>query len=246
MAQTCIITGQNVRIQQTAATVLQRVVAWVIDYIVLMIIMFVFTALFLSLMSTISISFGSRVGEDIEQFFTVIFFLGILMYPFWMELFNNGQSLGKMAMRIRVVCLDGTRPSISAFFIRWITLIIDGALGLAFIIFSKNSQRIGDLAAGTTVVKVSKADQPAIFNALYFISKNFQPTFPEASKLTMHQIGIIEKVLDMEFGEERSSYIDQLTEKITKMLGIMPKDNNKEHFLITLYNDFQFYATKVV
>ena len=238
MAQTSIITGQNVRIQQTAATVLQRVVAWVIDYFVLMVGFFVIAAI-ITVVET-------KVSSDFMYFFFVIMLLCLLLYPFWMELFNNGQSLGKMAVKIRVVCLDGTKPSISAFFIRWITLMIDSALGLAFIIFSKNSQRIGDLAAGTTVVKISKADQPAIFNSLFFISQNFQPTFPEASKLTMHQIGIIEKVLDLEFGEERKYYIDQLTEKVTEMLGIMPKDNNREQFLITLYNDFQFYATKVV
>ena len=238
MAQTSIITGQNVKIQQTAATLLQRVVAWVIDYIVLYFVSLFFVAI-------ISV-FALGSSENAIYVFIVIYFLTIVMYPFWMELFNNGQSLGKMAMKIRVVCLDGTRPSISALFIRWITLIFDSVLGLAFIIFSKNSQRIGDLAAGTTVVKITKAIQPATFNALYFMSRNFKPTFPEASKLTMHQVGIIEKVLDLEFGEERHRYINQLTDKITEMLGIKPTDNNYEKFLVTLYNDFHFYATKVV
>ena len=238
MAQTSIITGQNVKIQQTAATLLQRVVAWVIDYIVLYFVSLFFVAI-------ISV-FALGGSENAMYVCLVIYILTIVMYPFWMELFNNGQSLGKMAMKIRVVCLDGTRPSISALFIRWITLLFDSVLGLAFIIFSKNSQRIGDLAAGTTVVKITKAIQPATFNALYFMSRNFKPTFPEASKLTMHQVGIIEKVLDLEFGEERHRYIDQLTDKITEMLGIKPKDNNYEKFLVTLYNDFHFYATKVV
>ena len=238
MAQTSIITGQNVKIQQTAATLLQRVVAWVIDYIALY-----FVSLFFIAITSV---FALSSSENAMYVCLVIYILTIAMYPFWMELFNNGQSLGKMAMKIRVVCLDGTRPSISALFIRWITLIFDSVLGLAFIIFSKNSQRIGDLAAGTTVVKITKAIQPATFNALYFMSRNFKPTFPEASKLTMHQVGIIEKVLDLEFGEERHRYINQLTDKITEMLGIKPKDNNYEKFLVTLYNDFHFYATKVV
>ena len=238
MAQTSIITGQNVKIQQTAATLLQRVVAWIIDYIALYFVSLFFIAI------TSVFALGS--SENAMYVCLVIYILTIAMYPFGMELFNNGQSLGKMAMKIRVVCLDGTRPSISALFIRWITLIFDSVLGLAFIIFSKNSQRIGDLAAGTTVVKITKAIQPATFNALYFMSRNFKPTFPEASKLTMHQVGIIEKVLDLEFGEERHRYINQLTDKITEMLGIKPKDNNYEKFLVTLYNDFHFYATKVV
>lgn len=238
MAQTNIVTGQNVKIQQTAATVFQRVMAWVIDIIVIN-----FSSIFLGIFLSAFIVSGN---ENASYFIFIIYFLTIIMYPFWMELFNNGRSLGKMAMRTRVVCLDGTKPTMSALFIRWLTLIIDWAMGLAFIIFSKNSQRIGDLAAGTTVVKITKAKQPAIFNALYFMSRNFEPTFPEASKLTMRQADIIEKVLDLDFGEERGYYINQLTNKISEMLGIMPKDNNYEKFLVTLYNDFQFYATKVV
>ena len=238
MAQTSIITGQNVRIQQTAATVLQRVLAWVIDYFV---VSFVSTVL-----AVIIVAITSAIGETSGEFLVIILIIAISMYPFWMEVFNNGQSVGKMAMRIRVVCLDGTKPSVSAFFIRWVTLVIDIAMGLAFIIFSKNSQRIGDLAAGTTVVKNPKKRRPELLNAIRYFSKNFKPTYPEASQLTFRQIGTIEKVLDMDYSVERVTYINQLTHKITEMLGVMPNDNNYEHFLITLYNDFQFYATKVV
>lgn len=238
MAQTSITTGQNVRIQQTAATVLQRVVAWFIDYLVISFIAIIFSAILASI--------SSITPSDIFEFIVVIFFLTLSLYPFWMEVFNNGQSLGKMAMRIRVVCLDGTKPSISAFFIRWLTLLVDFAMGLAFIIFSKNSQRIGDLAAGTTVVKNPKGKRPEILNSLHFFSKDFQPSFPEARQLSMRQIGTIEKVLNMEENEKRNAYIVQLTDKIGEKLGIRPADNNFEHFLITLYNDFQFYATKVM
>lgn len=238
MAQTCIITGQYVRIQQTAATVLQRVVAWVIDSFVITILTII--------SSTILIQLSNIINNDLEEVIAVVTILAISLYSFWMELFNNGQSVGKMLMRVRVVCLDGTKPSISAFFIRWLTLPIDFTMGLAFIIFSKNSQRIGDLAAGTTVVKNPRKKQPAILDSLHFISKNFQPTFPEASQLTMHQISIIEKVLYMEPSEKRENYIAQLTNKISEMLGVRPVNNNYENFLITLYNDFQFYATKVV
>ncbi|MBO4822100.1 MAG: RDD family protein [Prevotella sp.] len=239
MAQTSIITGQNVKIQQTAATVLQRLIAWIIDYFVLFLASIFFGLIIAALISDLN-------NEDLQVAFVVASFLALSLYPFWMEQFNNGQSVGKMVMKIRVVCLDGTRPSISALFIRWLTLTIDIFLGLAFIIFSKNSQRIGDLAAGTTVVKNPKGKRPEILNAILFISKDYQPSFPEASKLTMHQVGIIEKVLDLKSGEERTRYINQLTDKITEMLGIKPKDNNYENFLVTLYNDFQFYATKVV
>ena len=75
-----------------------------------------------------------------------------------MELFNHGQSLGKMAMKIRVVKKDGTSPSIGDFFMRWLLQIIDmgfSFIGALVILLTKNSQRLGDLAAGTMVIRLN-------------------------------------------------------------------------------------------
>ena len=238
MAKTSIITGQYVRIEQTAASVLQRTLAWAIDGGIL----FVFSFIFLSLLTNLE----PILNYDIAIFFAYLFTLSLLLYPFLMEVFNNGQSIGKLTVGIRVVCLDGTKPSLSAFFIRWITLPIDSAMGLAFIIFSKNSQRIGDLAANTTVVKKQISYQPTVLIALNYVKKGYQPTYPEANMLTMRQMETIEKVLYMEEGERRNHYIMQLSTKISEILGVMPANNDNESFLLTIYNDFQYYATKVV
>ena len=238
MAKTSIITGQYVRIEQTAASVLQRTLAWAIDSGIL----FILCIIFISIMSNLD----PILNYDTETFSASLFVLSLMLYPFLMEVFNNGQSIGKLIVGIRVVCLDGTKPSISAFFIRWITLPIDSTMGLAFIIFSKNSQRIGDLAANTTVVKRQKSYQPTVLIALNYVKKGYQPTYPEANTLTMRQMGTIEKILYMEEGERRNHYIMQLSTKISEILGVMPANNNYESFLITIYNDFQYYATKVV
>ena len=58
-------------------------------------------------------------------------------------------------MNIRVVKADGTTPSLSAYLIRWLLYGIDvtitGGLGVLVILLTKNSQRLGDLAAGTYI-----------------------------------------------------------------------------------------------
>ena len=82
--------------------------------------------------------------------------IALSSYPLLMEVFNHGQTLGKRLLSIQVIRLDGTEPSVSNSLTRWLLLLIDFfyfIIGLVFIIFTKNSQRLGDLAAGTTVVK---------------------------------------------------------------------------------------------
>ncbi len=67
-----------------------------------------------------------------------------------------GRSLGKMCLGLRVVSIDGTRPSISSLLIRNLLRIIDIGLvflPLAVILFSPLRQRTGDVAAGTLVVR---------------------------------------------------------------------------------------------
>ena len=59
-------------------------------------------------------------------------------------------------MNIRVVKLDGS-PSIGSYLLRWLLFIVDGpltsGLGIFVILLTKNNQRLGDLAAGTMVIK---------------------------------------------------------------------------------------------
>ena len=71
---------------------------------------------------------------------------------------RTGQSLGKRAIGIRVVKLDGRPIAWHDALIRWICLIVDqqptlGILGLILVSTRPLKQRVGDLAAGTIVVR---------------------------------------------------------------------------------------------
>lgn len=72
-------------------------------------------------------------------------------------MFNHGQSFGKKLINIRVVKVDGSTPSIGSYLLRWLLFPIDGpitsGLGLLVVLLNKNNQRLGDLAAGTMVIK---------------------------------------------------------------------------------------------
>ena len=77
-------------------------------------------------------------------------------YYFSMET-NSGQTLGKKIVGIRVLKADGTRCDLSAAAVRNALRFVDnlffGLIGVLLIATSAKKQRLGDILAGTVVVK---------------------------------------------------------------------------------------------
>jgi uncharacterized RDD family membrane protein YckC len=89
-------------------------------------------------------------------------------YYFVFEGLWNGQTPGKRAQRIRVVRVDGQPVGWTEVIVRNLLRIVDllpayYMVGAVSIIVTRNSQRLGDLAAGTIVVHERKAAAPAPF-----------------------------------------------------------------------------------
>ena len=148
MAESTIITGQFVRISQTPASIGERLMALIIDYF--LIGLYILSTI--TLLSKLSLPSGFSLF-----FFLCVVYLPILGYSFLCEMFNHGQSFGKKLINIRVVKVDGSTPSIGSYLLRWLLFPIDGpitsGLGLLVVLLNKNNQRLGDLAAGTMVIK---------------------------------------------------------------------------------------------
>ncbi len=64
---------------------------------------------------------------------------------------------GMRWLGLKVVALDGGRPGFRAFTIRWLMVVVDGyffgAVGALVIACTRRHQRVGDLVAGTLVVR---------------------------------------------------------------------------------------------
>ena len=136
------------------ATTGSRFFALLIDWII-------FGALF---MLIIVIPFG--LEEEFESNFRRLFLLPIFALFYWLLLegVNDGQTLGKMAVSIRVVKFDKINGTISrctmgASVARNLLRIVDWLpfayiIGLISIGNSDQNQRIGDRVADTIVIKV--------------------------------------------------------------------------------------------
>ncbi|MFX0163609.1 MAG: RDD family protein [Candidatus Hodarchaeota archaeon] len=122
---------------------------------------------FLNLISWLTnpISFGFLLIIGLFKFYLDFFLVGIFGFFYWilLEGGNNGQTLGKMFVGIRVVKIDKTSRTISRCMlrdsvIRNLSRIIDGLpfyyiVGLLSIADSDLNQRVGDLLAETIVIK---------------------------------------------------------------------------------------------
>ncbi len=191
MAESTIITGQFVRISQTPASIGERLIALAIDYILLGFYVF----------STLALFSRIHLPSDFTMlFFFAIVYLPVLLYAFLCEMFNQGQSLGKRLMNIRVVKADGSTPGIGSYLLRWLLFPIDGpvtgGLGLLVVLLTKNSQRMGDLAAGTMVIKEKNYRKIHVsLDEFDYLTKDYRPTYPQASDLSLEQINVITRTL---------------------------------------------------
>ena len=198
-----ISTAHNVDIDYIPAGVLDRILATLIDGA------FQFGLLMLGLMF---IGLFSMVASP--TWFFVILAVIIASYHLFCEAVFNGRSLGKYTMRIQVVKLNGKKLTFWDCMLRWVFRLIDisissGAIAVISIIASKRMQRLGDMAAGTTVIKLEKA-----------VTLKYQVVFQQAALLSDKDIKIIKDVLREVHKNNNYALLAPLTKKIKEVTGI--------------------------
>ena len=202
--------------------------------------------------SYLTMAIWIEVKLKIDDPWVVIITLLIwLFYTPFMELMNQGQTLGKKVMKMRVVKADGSRPSLGAYIMRWMLFLVDGPLtsfmGLIPMIMTKSNQRLGDLAAGTVVVKLQNYKKIQVSLDEYdYLAKNYTPRYVQAADLSLEQIEIIRRTLVQ--AEESSNFIklSLLSDKVQEKLGISPAENTDEQFLRRIVRDYQYYAIEEI
>ena len=175
---------------------------------------------------------------------TIIFIIPVVFYSFLWETLNRGRSPGKMVFGMRVVMSDGTTPTIGAYFLRWMLLLIDvwfSWAGVVVILLNKNNQRFGDLAAGTFVIKERDYHRIQVsLDEFDHLSRNYRPVFPQAENLSLEQVNTINEALSRN-DESRSRRIVALSAKVKDFLNVSHAADD-ETFLKTLTRDYQYYA----
>ena len=237
MAPSGIVTGQYVRIQQATASIGDRIFAQIIDWL----IMLAYLAL--------SIWFLIEIHADGLWIF-FIETLPLLFYTLCMEVFNQGQTVGKMVMKTRVVKIDGSTPTLGAYIMRWLLYIIDGPgtgyLGALVIVLTKNNQRLGDLAAGTVVIKIRNYRKIQVnLDEFDYLTQNYTPRYPQAADLSLEQIDIITRTVSTPRKDFTARTI-QLSQKVQQKLNISRQEPTDIDFLRRILRDYQYYALEEI
>lgn len=240
MQKSDIITGQYVQISQTPAGIGERMAAQVIDWLVQFAFLY---------FGTTAASYMPSNSSNSEFIFILVLIIISLLYCPLCEILNNGQTLGKRLMKLRVVMKDGTPPSLGAYLLRWLLFIIDGPLlafpGVLVIIVTKHHQRIGDLAAGTLVIRLDSYNKVRIsLDEFAHLGKNYHPVYPQAADLTFEQFSLIESTLQLDTDDVR---IHQLAQKVLSVLTIGHRKESSDYaFLWQIHRDGQYFMLEEI
>ena len=108
------------------------------------------------------VALGALFGDAGMVIASVGGFVVMLGYPVLAETFVAGQTLGKRALGLAVVRIDGSPVTFLGSTIRNVLRVVDilpgtYLVGAVAIFFSPRNQRVGDIAAGTLVVQKPRA-----------------------------------------------------------------------------------------
>jgi uncharacterized RDD family membrane protein YckC len=260
MSQVSVSTPFNIYLEFEIAPIGRRMLAWVLDMVVLLVYArgmkyFLYIILFNS----------KSYSRGIDMLLVSV---PMLLYHLVMEVTWHGQSLGKKAMGVRVISIEGGEPRLGQYLMRWIfrlwewpmffgflamdtfnlffQVIATGILGIFVVIIiaiSSRNQRLGDLAAGTTVVdlryRFSLAD--TLFKDIQVA--DYKVMFPDVMRLSDRDINAIRSVIIYTTKNKSRETANRVAAKVKEVLGIQ-SDLEVMDFLEKLLDDYNYLATK--
>lgn len=186
--------------------------------------------------------------QTLPDWLIILLMLPPFLYHLLCEIFLNGQSLGKRQLHLKVVRLDGTQPGLGNYLLRWLLRPIDiwlyGSVAIITILVNGKGQRLGDLAAGTTIVKYRK-QQAAFEQQLYkpYEEEAYEPHFPQVSRLSEQDIALIRETLTTYRLTANSQPVQLMAEKAQALLNIQT-DMPPIKLLHTLVKDYEHLSTR--
>lgn len=181
-----IQTTQNVVIKHSLAGLLERIGAQVID-----------SFFIISYVIVLLSFFKEIILENTVLLYCVL--LPIICYHFVFEFFFQGQTPGKMILRVKVIKIDGSQPGILSYFLRWIFRFVDvslfsGVVAMVTILINGKGQRLGDIAADTTVIKLNS--KVTLENTIYRETPiNYRVKYASVVNLTDEDVNVVKDVL---------------------------------------------------
>jgi uncharacterized RDD family membrane protein YckC len=233
-----ITTSQNIDVEYDLASLGERIAGYMIDLLIVIAYIIV-----LMLVNSFSHSLFGDNGWVLS-----LFFIPILFYDLACETLLNGQSVGKKIMKIKVISIDGSQPSLGQYIIRWLFRLVDFTLSndlcaLISVAVSENKQRLGDLVAGTTLIRTQPrvAFQQTIYS--HTAENDYLVSFPTVVNLSDKDMQLIREVT-LQIHKTGNTFLAyHAAEKIKQVLQIQ-SGMEPSQFLQVIISDYNHLTSR--
>lgn len=263
MANLSVKTTFNTHLKLKADTIGKRILAYIIDVGVILL----YVKLLDFFLSFFHVDLLDSFGSDASRIawgWQSLAILPIMFYTLIWEVSTGGYTPGKYATKIKVVKVDGFQPTFVEFFIRWIFRMIDiycllivaisfgnwvagifgfytlGIVGLISMARNKRGQRIGDLVAGTSVIRTN-VQHGLDITILKELSEEYKPTYSQVLKLSDNDARIIKETYENAKKNKNEKLIRKLVTKLEDVMGIKNDLPNRQ-FIDIVLKDFNYYT----
>jgi uncharacterized RDD family membrane protein YckC len=232
MSKISILTPQNIELEYDLASLGDRIVAAIVDRLLLIAYGII----------VLVIATQANFSGDIMQLFIFVISLPVIFYSLLSEVFMNGQTIGKRVMKIKVISINGHQPTFSQYLMRWLFRIIDlwmtgSILAIIMIAVNEKGQRLGDIVAGTTLIKTTP--RTTINDTLYVAvaETNYKATYPDVINLKDSDIQLVKEVIMNVHKSGNTLLAYQTMQKIETVLNIKSQ-HEPLTFLYAVLSDY--------
>ena len=243
MSDLSIHSPTNVAIDYQIAPLGERSLAFVIDVVVATILgqLFAMTAGALLMRA---------VGPDqfLELFVQVFARIAILLAYFALaEYLFEGQTVGKRALGLRTIRLDGASPTFETYGLRTAMLFLDflvssGMIGLLAAGSSPLRQRVGDRVAQTVVIRGRPQSRYELRDILNIkTADDYEVSFPGATRLRHDQALFLKRLIvraERQNSAEVRALVDQAARRVTRLLELEGTPARRLEFLRQVLRDY--------
>ena len=241
MAVISITTTQNIALEYDLASLGERIVATIIDLVIMGAYLFLITMV---------LSSSAGAFDNGAAWLYVFLFLPVAFYSLLSEQFFNGQTVGKRVMGIKVISLNGNQASFGQYLTRWLFRLVDMwlfgfVLATIMVAVTERHQRIGDLIAGTVLVKTKP--RTALQQTLYtpVADTNYTANYPEVINLRDSDMQLVKEVLINVQKTGNTMLALQMMRKIEAVLNIQSKHAEPVNFLYAILSDYNHLTAKL-
>ncbi|HZS13125.1 MAG TPA: RDD family protein [Candidatus Dormibacteraeota bacterium] len=220
-------TSDNVSIGYVAAGIPSRFMAFLIDGLINLAILVVAAVAGSALYSALGSSGGLAEALGLTVF-SLVLVLGHFLYFAILEATSAGRTPGKRAVGLRVVRIDGSAPGLGESLVRNIARLVDYTLGIGLFVafFHPQSRRVGDLLAGTVVIRERTAatHAPVVMSPVLLRAPDAGPAIDGLDRLGEHEQGILRAFLSRPGlpAEQRARIAHDMSVKLFDRLQLAP------------------------